>query len=72
MAYIVTTKPGCVDCVLAKALLKSNNETFLELVSETPERIESFKDPGYRLLPMVFHDGVLIGGYDVLAEYFET
>ncbi len=72
MAYLVMTKPGCAYCVRAKALLKSNNESFSESVYDTPERIEQFKEAGYRSFPMIFHDGVLIGGYDALVEYLET
>ncbi|SOC90096.1 Glutaredoxin [Rhizobium sp. AN5] len=71
MAYHIMTRPGCNYCVRAKALLKSNKEHFTVTDHDTPEKVQRFKDAGYTTFPQVFHDGVLIGGYDQLVEYLE-
>ena len=72
MAYLLMTKPGCSYCTRAKALLKSNNESFTVNEHDTPEKIQRFKDAGYTTFPQIFHDGVLVGGYTDLVEYLDT
>jgi len=71
MGYSMMTKPGCSYCTRAKALLKSHNETVAISDYDTPEKIQRFKDAGYTTFPRIFHDGVLVGGYDDLVEYLE-
>lgn len=72
MAYLIMTKPGCGYCTRAKQLLKSRNEHYTVSDHDTEEKIERFKNAGYRSFPQVFHDGVLVGGYDALVEYLDT
>lgn len=72
MAYLIMTKPGCNYCVRAKALLKSNNESFTVTDYDTPEKIQRFKDAGYKTFPQIFHDGVLVGGYTDLVDYLDA
>jgi glutaredoxin len=71
MAYLIMTRPGCSYCVKAKTLLKNNKLPFAITDHDTPEKVETFKAAGYKTFPQVFHDGVLVGGYDQLVEYLE-
>ncbi|MGV1754773.1 glutaredoxin domain-containing protein [Agrobacterium sp. CG674] len=71
MAYLIMTKPGCNYCTRAKALLKSNQLTFSESHYDTPEKQEKFKAAGWTSYPQIFHEGVLVGGYDDLVEYLD-
>lgn len=72
MSWVVMTKPGCNYCTKAKALLKSNNISFGVNDHDTPEKIQKFKDAGYTTFPQIFHDGVLVGGFEDLIDYLEV
>lgn len=71
VGYHIMTKPGCNYCTRAKALLKSQNISYTVQDHDTQEKIDKFKDAGYKSFPMIFHDGVLVGGYDALVDYLE-
>lgn len=71
MSWLMMTKPGCNYCTRAKALLKSNNISFSVSDHDTPEKIQRFKDAGHTSFPRIFHDGMLVGGYDDLVEYLD-
>lgn len=71
MSYMMMTKPGCSYCTKAKVLLKSLNHQVFVADHDTPEKIQRFKDAGYKTFPQIFHDGILVGGYDDLVDYLE-
>jgi glutaredoxin len=72
MSWLVLTKPGCNYCTRAKALLKSNNISFAVKDYDTDEKVQRFKDAGYKTFPQIFHDGVLVGGHDELVDYLDV
>ena len=81
MDFTVYTKSGCRNCSKVKALLDEydfnysriecdeylldNRDDFLQFICEKADcEVQSF--------PMVFHDGVYIGGYQETKKYIET
>lgn len=71
MGWMIMTKPGCKYCTLAKKELGDRKIHFTVSDHDTPEKVQQFKDAGYKTFPQIFHDGVLVGGYDALVEYLE-
>lgn len=71
MAYLIMTKPGCVQTQQAKSLLKSRGEQILINMHDTEEKVARFKANGYEAFPAIFHDGVYLGNYADLIEYLE-
>lgn len=72
MSYHILTKDGCPYCTHTKALLDRHGIAYTVDHHDTEEKIEAFKAAGHRTFPRVFHEGVLVGGYDDLQEYLEV
>ena len=68
--FHVHTKPGCPQCVRAKAALEARGYAYVETTYVTPEQIECYKEElGFRSFPMIFHGRELIGTADQLMSY---
>ena len=73
MAIIVYSKPACVYCEKAKALLTRLGLEYTEkVVSKDLSLEELFKELGkqVRTIPQIVTDSKLIGGYNELIEHF--
>ena len=73
MAIIVYSKPACVYCEKAKALLTRLGLEYTEkVVSKDLSLEELFKELGkqVRTIPQIVIDEKHIGGYNELVEYF--
>lgn len=65
----IYTTDNCPYCIRAKQLLNARGLAFEEINLEgRPEEIASLKArTGWRTVPQIFYDDVLIGGYTELA-----
>jgi alkyl hydroperoxide reductase subunit F len=74
MRVILYSKKQCPYCDKAKALLKLKNTSFEEVIIGEDIMREDFTAtfPEVRTVPFVLIDGEKIGGYDQLAEYFDS
>tara|TARA_R100000008_G_C3576253_1_gene165483 strand:- start:1554 stop:1829 length:276 start_codon:yes stop_codon:yes gene_type:complete len=73
MAIIVYSKPSCVYCNKAKALLtRLGYEHTEKIVTKDLSLEELFKELGkqVRTIPQIVIDEKHIGGYNELVEYF--
>jgi len=75
--FVVLSQDGCSWCVKAKALLMEKGYAFNEInLSEVPvEDKKKFMEqfvPIERTVPKVYYDGVLIGGYSDLEDFFDN
>jgi len=74
MTIQIYSKPNCVYCTKAKALLNGLNEPFEEKMFgkdfNTPEELYEAIGKKVRTMPQIVIDGVSIGGYNQLVEYF--
>lgn len=66
---LIYTTEYCPYCVRAKQLLNSRGLTYEEINLEgKPDELASLKArTGWRTVPQIFFDDVLIGGYTELA-----
>lgn len=69
---IVYTKPNCPYCNKAKYLLQSQGIAITENVIGDNILREEFVSlfPEQKTVPLIFIDGVKIGGYEQLVEHF--
>jgi len=75
MAIIVYSKPACVYCEKAKALLtRLGYEYTVKVVSKDLSLEELFKelDRQIRTIPQIVIDNKHIGGYNELVEHFTS
>jgi glutaredoxin len=74
MKALVYSKDNCPYCVRAKALLTRNNVVYEEVIVGKHILREDFmaEFPDQRTVPLIFVEGVQIGGYDKLVEYFKN
>ena len=73
MTIIVYSKPACVYCDKAKALLTRLGLQYTEkVVTKDISLSELFEELGkqVRTIPQITIDGKHIGGYNELTEYF--
>jgi len=66
----IYTKPGCVFCEKAKALLRDRQKSFqeLKLDEDFTQEILLQKYPEVRSYPVIVVDGFNIGGFDQLRQ----
>ena len=77
--FTVYTKSGCLNCPKVKSLLKDRELKIVEcdeyLIDDRP-RFKSFinnlANTEVKFFPMVFNDGVYIGGYDEAKAIYNT
>jgi glutaredoxin len=74
MNALVYSKENCPYCVKAKALLVQKNISFMEVKIGDDMLREDFiaMFPEQRTVPLIFVNGVKIGGHNELVEYFNT
>ena len=66
--FFIYGKQDCTYCEAAKLLLHTYNERFIYLdVGANPK----WRDPEWKTVPQIFHDGKYIGGYSALERYLE-
>ena len=73
MEIIVYSKNNCVYCTKAKSLLKNLSLEYTEKKMEDYSSVDALlEDIGkkVRTMPQIKIDGVLVGGYNQLVEYF--
>ena len=73
MTIIVYSKNNCVYCNKAKSLLKNLGLEYTEKKMEDYSSVDALlEDIGkkVRTMPQIKIDGVLVGGYNQLVEYF--
>lgn len=70
----VYSKPDCPYCVKAKMLLRLRDIPYVESVIGKDILREDFVSlfPDVRSVPLIVIDGVKIGGYDQLVEWFDN
>jgi len=70
----IYSKPNCVYCTKAKALVKGLELQYEELMFgkdfNTPEELYEAIGKKVRTMPQIMIEGELIGGYNQLVEYF--
>ena len=67
--YKIYSSLNCVYCELAKGLLSENNIKYKEIVLDTREKRQSFRDEGFKTVPQIYDDeGNHIGGWDDLKK----
>jgi len=74
MVITIYSKSNCIFCDKSKALLKGLGLTYDEKMFgkdfNTPEELYEAVGKQVRTMPQINIDGVLIGGYNQLVEYF--
>lgn len=67
--YRVFGKPVCPFCLKAKKLLERKGCDF-EYIDITQDELarEFIEESGYPTVPVVYHEGVLIGGHEELKN----
>jgi glutaredoxin len=78
--FTVYSKSGCPNCIKVKTLLKEKNfiftvidcdEYLLEDKDNFLEFIEKLTSKQCRIFPIVFFNGIFVGGYNETQEYIE-
>ena len=74
MKIKIYSKPNCVYCTKAKALVKGLELQYEELMFgkdfNTPEELYEAIGKKVRTMPQIMIEEELIGGYNQLVEYF--
>jgi glutaredoxin len=83
MSYVIYTKPKCTYCDKLKDLLQYDVHVnwidatkYLQHPDSKKFFLDFIKDSGkldkhYTTFPMVFYDGIFLGGYTETKEFFE-
>jgi len=78
--FTIYSKSGCPNCTKVKNILKEQAIQFNvvdcdEYLIEDKDNfllfIKSYANQDYKLFPMVFNDGIFIGGYNETKEYID-
>lgn len=69
---VIYTKDNCGYCVQAKSLFTSKGQKYHEMKLGVDLTREEFMSifPGVQTLPFIIIDGVKVGGYDNLTEWY--
>jgi len=74
MNITIYSKPNCIFCDKAKALVKGLDLIYEEKMFgkdfNSPEELYEAVGKQVRTMPQIQIDGTLIGGYNQLVEYF--
>ena len=74
MTITIYSKPNCIFCDKAKAMVKrlglSYEEKMFGKDFNTPEELYKAVGKQVRTMPQILIDGKLIGGYNQLVEHF--
>lgn len=73
-SILVYSKDQCPYCVKAKALLEMKQKDYTEIKIGVDMLREDFMAtfPEVRTVPFIIIDGVKVGGYDKLVEWFDN
>ncbi len=75
MAIVIYSKPNCIYCDKAKALVKGLDLNYEEKMFgkdfKSVEELYEAVGKQVRTMPQIKIDGQLIGGYNQLVEHFE-
>jgi glutaredoxin len=76
--YTIYSKSGCPSCSKAKTLLKDEEVLLIDcdefLIEDKEDFLEYMKTiigKEYRMFPMIFKDGVFIGGFNETKVYYD-
>lgn len=78
--FTIYTKSGCSNCTKVKKLLQENKILFTTIDSnnyliEEKENFLSFikikSNSEHKTFPIIFHDGVFIGGYQETVQFID-
>jgi glutaredoxin len=81
MSFTVYTKGGCGYCDKVKAHLKSKQMSFQEIScdqwliegkADFLEKMQTMIGAPWKTFPMVFYNGVFVGGYTESVPFIET
>lgn len=64
--YEVRSKPNCVYCYRAMALLESFKLPYRKVRYDSEDDKQAMRDNGYKSWPMIYNDNQYIGGYSDL------
>ena len=70
--FIIYSTPTCPYCIEAKDLITSQEFEYTEISLDTPEKVDEFKERGFKTVPQIYLDTVeqeLIGGYEDLEKF---
>ena len=76
--FTIYSKSGCPNCLKVKSLLKKNNINFIivdcdEYIIEDKSFfllfINDLAKTSVTMFPMIFNDGLFIGGYNEITDY---
>ena len=79
-SYTIYSKSGCLNCTKAKVLLQNEcvptlyvdcDEFLLENKQEFLNQMKSLIGYEYKIFPMIFKNGIFIGGYAKTQEFYE-
>ena len=74
MEIVIYSKPNCIYCDKAKALVKGLDLNYEQKMFgkdfNSPEELYEAVGKQVRTMPQIKIDGELIGGYNQLVEYF--
>ena len=74
MEIVIYSKPNCIYCDKAKALVKGLDLNYEEKMFgkdfNSPEELYEAVGKQVRTMPQIKIDGKLVGGYNQLVEYF--
>ena len=74
MVAIIYSKPLCPYCEMAKKLLEKEKVTYKELtigIDISKEKAFEELDTTFTTVPQIVIDGIHIGGYTELVEFFK-
>lgn len=76
-SYTIYSKSGCPSCTKAKELLKLEKVTIIDCDEYLIEDRQGFLEymqkligKEYKMFPMIFKDGVFIGGFTDLKPFY--
>jgi len=79
-SYTIYSKSGCLNCTKAKVLLENErvpplyvdcDEFLLENKQEFLNQMKVLIGYEYKLFPMIFKNGIFIGGYAKTQDFYE-
>jgi len=79
-SYTIYSKSGCLNCTKAKELLQNEriptlyvncDEFLLENKQEFLNQMKTLIGYEYKIFPMIFKNGIFIGGYAKTQEFYE-
>lgn len=69
--YEVRSKPNCIYCFRAMALLLVHGLSYVKRQYDSDQDKQTMREAGYKSWPMIYKDGKYIGGYSELLMKLE-